>query len=119
VHAIGVCLGLIGVTIVVIAVNIKRIKIAPILVYVIGLVRCSRSRLLTTYVSPTKWVLRRFDHCAMQVSGREPWRICSQFRGHVDDFASLASARCRLGLFRGWRCGSQGAGHTAWSRNFC
>ena len=31
VHAIGVCLGLIGVTIVVIAVNIERIGIAPIL----------------------------------------------------------------------------------------
>ena len=38
VHAIGVCLGLIGVTIVVIAVNIERIEIAPILTYVIGLV---------------------------------------------------------------------------------
>jgi len=38
VHAIGVCLGLIGVTIVVTAVNIERIEIAPILGYVIGLV---------------------------------------------------------------------------------
>src|SRR2546429_9743507 len=38
VHAIGVCPGLIGVTIVVIAVNIERIEIAPILAYVIGLV---------------------------------------------------------------------------------
>ena len=38
VHAIGVCLGLIGVTIVVITVNIERIEIAPILAYVIGLV---------------------------------------------------------------------------------
>src|SRR5437588_3015158 len=37
-HAIGVCPGLIGVTIVVIAVNIERIEIAPILAYVIGLV---------------------------------------------------------------------------------
>ena len=37
-HAIGVCLGLIGVTIVVIAVNIEHIEVAPILVYVIGLV---------------------------------------------------------------------------------
>src|SRR6516225_11694849 len=71
VHAIGVCLGLIGVTIVVTAVNIERIEIAPILAYVIGLVTNSRSRLLTTYVSPAKWVLRRFDHSAMQVSGRE------------------------------------------------
>jgi hemolysin III len=39
VHAIGVCLGFIGaVTIVVIAVRIERIEVAPILVYVIGLV---------------------------------------------------------------------------------
>jgi hypothetical protein len=39
VHAIGVYLGFIGVTIVVIAViNIERIEIAPILAYVIGLV---------------------------------------------------------------------------------
>jgi predicted membrane channel-forming protein YqfA (hemolysin III family) len=37
VHAIGVCPGLIGATIVVIAVNIERIEIAPILAYVIGL----------------------------------------------------------------------------------
>jgi hemolysin III len=36
VHAIGVCLGPIGVKIVGIAVNIERIEIAPILVYVIG-----------------------------------------------------------------------------------
>src|SRR5262245_38257270 len=39
VHAIGVCLGLIGaVTIVVMAVKIERINVAAILVYVIGLV---------------------------------------------------------------------------------
>jgi len=39
VHAISVCLGLIGaVTIVVIAARIERIEVAPILVYVIGLV---------------------------------------------------------------------------------
>src|SRR5262249_34055815 len=39
VHAIGVCLGLIGaVTIVVMAVKIERINLTPILVYVIGLV---------------------------------------------------------------------------------
>ena len=37
-RTIGVCLGFIGVTIVVIAVNIERIEIGPILAYVIGLV---------------------------------------------------------------------------------
>src|SRR6266581_2615791 len=68
VHAISVCLGLIGaVTIVVIAVRIERIEIAPILVYVIGLV--TMLALSAAYnmwpVSPTKWILRRFDHSAI------------------------------------------------------
>jgi hemolysin III len=68
VHALGVCLGLIGaVVIVVIAVKLERIEVAPILVYVIGLV--TMLGLSATYntwpVSPTKWVLRRFDHSAI------------------------------------------------------
>jgi hemolysin III len=68
VHAIGVCLGLIGaVTIVVIAVKLDRIEVAPILVYVIGLV--TMLGLSAAYnmwpVSPAKWVLRRFDHSAI------------------------------------------------------
>jgi hemolysin III len=57
VHAIGVCLGLIGaVTIVVIAVRIERIEVRR-LVYVIGLV--------TMAGFAPKWVLRRFDHSAI------------------------------------------------------
>ena len=68
VHAIGVCLGLIGaVTIVVIAVKLERVEVAPILVYVIGLV--TMLGLSAAYnmwpVSPAKWVLRRFDHSAI------------------------------------------------------
>src|SRR5262245_18424494 len=68
VHAIGVCLGLIGaVTIVVMAVKIERIDVAPILVYVIGLV--TMLAFSAAYdmwpVSPVKWVLRRFDHSAI------------------------------------------------------
>ncbi len=68
VHAIGVCLGLIGaVTILVIAVNIERIEIVPILVYVIGLV--TMLALSAAYNMwpglPVKWVLRRFDHSAI------------------------------------------------------
>src|SRR5438046_2040946 len=68
VHALSVCLGLIGaVVIVVIAVKLERIEVAPILVYVIGLV--TMLGLSATYnmwpVSPTKWVLRRFDHSAI------------------------------------------------------
>jgi hemolysin III len=68
VHAIGLCLGLIGaVTIAVIAVRIERIEVAPILIYVIGLV--TMLALSAAYnmwpVSPAKWVLRRFDHSAI------------------------------------------------------
>src|SRR5437763_11492921 len=68
VHALGVCLGLIGaVVIIVIAVKLERIEVAPILVYVIGLV--TMLGLSATYnmwpVSPTKWILRRFDHSAI------------------------------------------------------
>ena len=45
VHAIGTCLGLVGaVTIVVMAVKIERINVAPILVYVIILSRAPTSR---------------------------------------------------------------------------
>src|SRR5262249_61060281 len=46
VHAIGACLGLVGdVTIVVMAVKIERINVAPILVYVIILSRAPTSRI--------------------------------------------------------------------------
>jgi hemolysin III len=68
VHAVGVCLGLIGAaTIVVIAVKMERIEVTPILIYVIGLV--TMLALSAAYhmwpVSPAKWVLRRFDHSAI------------------------------------------------------
>src|ERR1700745_3466490 len=68
VHAIGLCLGLIGaLTIVMIAVRIDRIEIAPILIYVIGLV--AMLALSAAYnmwpVSRAQWVLRRFDHSAI------------------------------------------------------
>ena len=64
VHAIGVCLGLVGaVIIVVMSIEMERIGVAPILVYVAGLV--TMLVLSAAYnmwpVSPAKWVLRRFD----------------------------------------------------------
>src|SRR5262249_47521503 len=67
-HAIGVCLGLIGaVTLVVMAVKIERIELAPILVYVIGLITMlAFSAAYNMWpVSPVKWVLLRFDHSAI------------------------------------------------------
>src|SRR5204862_690751 len=68
VHAIGVCLGLIGaVTLVVITVGMEGIEATPILIYVIGLV--TMLALSAAYnmwpVSSAKWVLRRFDHSAI------------------------------------------------------
>jgi channel protein (hemolysin III family) len=68
VHAVGVCLGLIGAaTIIAMAVKMERIDVAPILVYVIGLV--TMLALSAAYnmwpVSPAKWILRRFDHSAI------------------------------------------------------
>jgi hemolysin III len=68
VHAIGVCLGLIGaVLIIALAVKMDPIDVAPILVYVMGLV--TMLALSAAYnmwpVSPAKWVLRRFDHSAI------------------------------------------------------
>jgi Haemolysin-III related len=66
-----VCLGLIGaVTIVVISVKMDRIEVAPILVYVIGLVTMlAFSAAYNMWpVSPAKWVLRRFDHSAIYLS---------------------------------------------------
>ena len=79
-HAIGVCLGLIGaVTIVMIAVKMERIEVMAILVYVTGLV--TMLALSAAYnmwpVSPAKWVLRRFDHSAIYllIAGtRRSWR---------------------------------------------
>jgi hemolysin III len=68
VHAIGVCLGLIGaVTIVVIAIKMERIDVAPVMVYVIGLVTMlAFSAAYNMWpVSRAKWVLRRFDHSAI------------------------------------------------------
>ena len=68
VHAIGTCLGRVGaVPIVGMAVKIERINVAPILVYVIGLVTMlAFSAAYNLWpVSPVKWVLRRFDHTAI------------------------------------------------------
>src|SRR5262245_55295142 len=67
VHAIGVRLGLAGaIAIVATAVKLDGIDVAPVLVYVIGLVTCSRSRLRNMWpVSPATWILRRFDHSAI------------------------------------------------------
>jgi hemolysin III len=68
VHAIGIVLGLIGaVAMVVIAVESERIDVAPIVIYVVGLLAVLG--LSAAYnmwpISPTKWLLRRFDHSAI------------------------------------------------------
>ncbi len=68
VHATGIFLGLIGaVTIVVVSVKMQQIELAPILIYAGGLI--AMLVLSACYnmwpISPTKWILRRFDHSAI------------------------------------------------------
>jgi len=68
VHTIGVCLGLVGaIAIVAIAAKLDGIDVAPVLVYVIGLVTMlAFSAAYNMWpVSPAKWILRRFDHSAI------------------------------------------------------
>jgi len=97
VHAIGVCLGLIGaVTIVVIAVKMEGIEVTPILIYVIGLV--TMLALSAAYnmwpVSPAKWVLRRFDHSAIYLL------IAGTYTPFLAQMKSvLASAGLGLGIW--------------------
>ncbi len=68
VHAAGVVLGLIGaVAILVVAANTRPLEIAPTLIYIFGLI--TMLGLSAAYnmwpISPTKWLLRRFDHSAI------------------------------------------------------
>src|SRR5262249_14958271 len=97
VHAIGVCLGLIGaVTIIVMAVKIERINLTPILVYVIGLV--TMLVISAAYnmwpVSPVKWVLRRFDHSAIYLLIAGTY---TPFLGQMKD--ALVSAGLGIGVW--------------------
>ena len=97
VHAIGVCLGLIGAgTIVVMAVKIERINVAPILVYVIGLVTMlAFSAAYNMWpISPIKWVLRRFDHSAIYLLIAATY---TPFLGQMKN--ALASAGLGIGVW--------------------
>ena len=68
VHAVGIMLGLTGaVALVVIAARSWPVTIAPAIIYVVALV--AMLGISAAYnmwpVSPTKWLLRRFDHSAI------------------------------------------------------
>src|SRR5438093_1759329 len=68
VHATGIFLGLIGaVMIVVVSVKMQQIELAPILIYAGGLAAllCLSACYNMWSISPTKWILRRFDHSAI------------------------------------------------------
>ena len=97
VHAIGVCLGFIAVVaIVVMAVKLERINVAPILVYVIGLVTMlAFSAAYNMWpVSPVKWVLRRFDHSAIYLLIAGTY---TPFLGQMKN--ALASAGLGIGVW--------------------
>jgi hemolysin III len=68
VHATGIFLGLIGAAMIVVAsLRVQQIELAPILIYAVGLI--AMLVLSACYnmwpISPTKWILRRFDHSAI------------------------------------------------------
>jgi hemolysin III len=71
VHAIGICAGLVAATVLVVltAIYASTVDIVVVSVYVAGLL--SMLGVSASYnlwpVSPTKWVLRRFDHSAIYV----------------------------------------------------
>jgi hemolysin III len=71
VHAIGICTGLIAATVLVVltAIYASTVDIVVVSIYVAGLL--SMLVFSATYnlwpVSPTKWVLRRFDHSAIYI----------------------------------------------------
>jgi len=68
VHAAGLIFGLIGtIAILVAVIKLKPVELGPILVYSIGLlVMLAISAAFNMWpVSPTKWLLRRFDHSAI------------------------------------------------------
>ena len=71
VHAVGISFGLVAATVLVVLTSIyaSPVDIVVVSVYVAGLL--SMLILSATYnlwpVSPTKWVLRRFDHSAIYV----------------------------------------------------
>jgi hemolysin III len=68
VHVVGVLLGLTGAVALLLAtVKAQRIEVTPVAIYVIGLL--AMLGLSAAYnmwpISPTKWILRRFDHSAI------------------------------------------------------
>jgi len=68
VHAAGIILGLVGaVAIVIVALGSRPIESASTLIYIIGLVAMlGFSAAYNMWpISPTKWLLRRFDHSAI------------------------------------------------------
>jgi hemolysin III len=71
VHAVGILVGLIAATVLVVltAVYASALDIVAVSIYVVGLL--SMLVLSASYnlwpVSPTKWILRRFDHSAIYV----------------------------------------------------
>jgi len=78
------------------AVKIERINVAPILVYVIGLVTMlAFSAAYNLWpVSPVKWVLRRFDHSAIYLLIAGTY---TPFLGQMKN--ALASAGLGIGVW--------------------
>ena len=68
IHATGISFGLVGaIAIIIVAVDLPSIEITSLVIYILGLV--AMLVISAAYnmwpISPTKWILRRFDHSAI------------------------------------------------------
>ena len=99
VHGIGVCVGLVAATVLIVltAVYATSAEIVTVSIYVIGLL--SMLTLSATYnlwpVTPTKWVLRRFDHSAIYMLIAATYTpLIMQMKHDVFALALLAGVWC-------------------------
>src|SRR5262245_59175476 len=94
----------VAVTLVVMAIKIERIELAPILVYVIGLITMlAFSAAYNMWpVSPVKWVLRRLDHSAIYLS--TPSHLPSPARAYGCSRSGAFSIRSARSSMSGGAC---------------
>jgi hemolysin III len=97
VHAIGIVLGIVGaITIIAFAAQTKQAELVPVTIYIIGLL--TMLIVSAAYnlwpISPTKWLLRRFDHSAIYLL------IAGTYTPFLAQMKSgLASAGLGIGLW--------------------
>lgn len=103
VHAAGVVLGLVGaVAIVIVAARTRPVEVGPTLIYMGGLIgMLGISAAFNMWpISPTKWLLRRFDHSAIYLL------IAGTYTPILALVNGLVSAGLAIGLWSTAICGT-------------